>query len=291
MAVRGRSELFPRDRGLTVRMLAAAVLTPLLILVALAVVVAVAPIEVIAMVGVALIVGALVIVRERSAGAAGDVVSAAELPEAHAIVERLCVAADLPKPAVMLVAEAQPNSWVSGTRRAGFRLHLTQGLLDRLEPRELEAVIGHELAHVAHRDAAVMTVVGSPASALLTGGLRVARGWMPAMIAGLVAAGIGWVASVGARSLSRYREFAADAGAVALTGSPAALASALVKVSDGLVSIPTRDLRAAAARDVFHLLPAARDGEGAFRLPASHPPLRARIERLERMERMLQRAR
>jgi Zn-dependent protease with chaperone function len=58
-----------------------------------------------------------------------------------------------------------------------------------------------------------------------------------------------------------------------------------------MVSIPTRDLRAAAARDVFHLLPAARDRQGAFRLPASHPPLRARIERLERMERTLQRAR
>jgi heat shock protein HtpX len=291
MPVRGRSELFPRDPGLTARMLVAAVLTPLLVLAALATVVAVAPTTVIVMVGVALLVGAGVVVRERSAESTGDKVSAAELPEAHAILERLCVAADLPKPAVMLVEEAQPNSWISGTRRAGFKLHLTRGLLDRLDPRELEAVIGHELAHVAHRDAAVMSVVGSPATALLTGGLRIARGWLPAMIAGLIAAGIGWLASLGTRALSRYREFAADAGAVALTGSPAALASALVKVSDGIVSIPTRDLRAAAARDVFHLLPAARDGRGAFRLPASHPPLRARIERLERMERTLQRAR
>jgi heat shock protein HtpX len=291
MAARGRTELFPRDRGLTARMLVAAVLPLLLVLVALVAVVAVAPTEVMIMTGVALLVGTAVVVRDRSAGSTGEAVSAAQLPEAHAIVERLCVAADLPKPAVMLVDEAQPNSWIKGTRRAGYKLHLTRGLLARLEPRELEAVIGHELAHVAHRDAAVMTVVGSPAAALLAGGLRVARGWLPAMIAGLIAAGIGWLASLGTRALSRYREFAADAGAVALTGSPAALASALVKVSDGMVSIPTRDLRAAAARDVFHLLPAARDGNGAFRLPASHPPLRARIERLERMERTLQRAR
>ncbi len=73
-----------------------------------------------------------------------------------------------------------PNSWIEGTTRGGFRLHLTQGLLDLLEPRELEAVIAHELAHVANRDAAVMTVVGGPGEALLSGGVRVAgQGWWP----------------------------------------------------------------------------------------------------------------
>jgi heat shock protein HtpX len=99
---------------------------------------------------------------------------------------------------------------------------------------------------------------------------------------------VGWVGSLGGRIMSRYREFAADAGAVALTGSPAALASALTKVSEGLVAIPSRDLRAVAARDAFHLLPVA---ESEHNLPATHPPLRARIERLERMEARLQSAR
>jgi heat shock protein HtpX len=148
-------------------------------------------------------------------------------------------------------------------------------------------VVAHELAHVAHRDAAVMTVVGGPGAVLLRGGLKM-RGW-PMMAGGLAAAGVGWLGSLGGRILSRYREFAADAGAVALTGNPAALASALTKVSDGLVAIPSRDLRAAAAMDAFHLLPVSPDGE--YRLPATHPPLPARIERLHRLEAALQSAR
>ena len=91
----------------------------------------------------------------------------------------------------------------------------------------------------------------------------------------------------GTRALSRYREFAADAGAVAMTGNPAALASALMKVSDGLVATPKADLRAAAVHDAFHLLPTRR-ASARFGLPPTHPPLRARIERLERLERQLQ---
>ena len=92
------------------------------------------------------------------------------------------------------------------------------------------------------------------------------------MLGGIDRVGIGWAGTLGTRTLSRYREFAADAGAVALTGSPAALASALMKVSDGLVAIPKRDLREASVHDAFHLLPAAR--ESAYGLPATHPPLR-----------------
>ena len=85
---------------------------------------------------------------------------------------------------------------------------------------------------------------------------------------------------------SRYREFAADAAAVRMTGNPAALASALMKVSEGLVAIPQKDLRAAAAGDAFHLLPAREARQ--FMLPPTHPPLEARIARLERLERTLQ---
>ena len=108
-------------------------------------------------------------------------------------------------------------------------------------------MIAHELAHVVNRDAAVMTVVGGPGEALLAGGVRVAgQGWYPLVFGGAIAALIGWIGTIGTRALSRYREYAADAGAVALTGNPAALASALMKVSEGLVAIPQRDLRAAA---------------------------------------------
>jgi heat shock protein HtpX len=151
-------------------------------------------------------------------------------------------------------------------------------------------VIGHELAHVAHRDAAVMTVVGGPGAVLQGGGSQLTRRgvfWF-IQLGGVLAIAIGWLASIGTRALSRYREFAADAGAVVLTGNPAALASALMKVSDGLVAIPLHDMREAAACDAFHLLPV---GVGELRLLATHPPLRARIERLERLETGLQSAR
>jgi heat shock protein HtpX len=279
-------ELFPADRGLVLRMVLAAVATPLLVVAALAAVAAAAPARVGVGVGIATIVGIVAAVRERAAAVRGRELDPEQAPALHAAVERLCVLADLPKPTVMLDSRAMPNSWIEGTKRGGFRLHLTQGLLDLLEPRELEAVIAHELAHVVNRDAAVMTVVGAPGEALLAGGVRVAaQGWFPIMVGGVIASAIGWAGTYGTRALSRYREYAADAGAVALTGSPAALASALMKVSDGLVAMPRRDLREASLHDAFHLLPVSR--ENAFGLPDTHPPLRARIERLERLERSL----
>jgi heat shock protein HtpX len=149
--------------------------------------------------------------------------------------------------------------------------------------------------HVAHRDAMVMTVVGGPGSALMGGGARVIRHggvWLLSFGA-LAAIAIGWLASLGTRALSRYREFAADAGAVALTGNPAALASALIAVSEGLAALPDRDLRTVAARDAFHLLPVTREKSRDHLppLPATHPSLKARIARLERLEARLQSAR
>jgi heat shock protein HtpX len=286
-----RRELFPADPGLTARMLLAAVLTPALVLAALAAVVLVAPLKIIIVVAIAAVVGTVAAVRERNATSHARELKPTERPEVHEIVARLCLIADLPKPRIVLAPETQPNSWIVSTGRGRTRLHLTRGLLERLEPRELEAVIGHELAHVAHRDAAVMTAVGGPGAVLLSGGLRVLRGGWFMWFGGAVAAAIGGLAMLGTRALSRYREFAADAGSVTLTGNPAALASALTKVSDGIVAIPARDLRAVAARDAFHLLPVSRDGEGPLRLPPSHPRLKARIERLQRMERQLQSSR
>jgi heat shock protein HtpX len=285
-----RPELFPTDKGLLARMLVAAVLTPLIVLAALAVVVLAAPTKLAIGVGIAAIAGVAMAVRERGEAAHGREVGAGEAPELHAIVERLCVVADMPKPAIVIEDEAMPNSWIVSLGREHARLHVTRGLLERLEPAELEAVVAHELSHVAHRDATVMTVVGGPGAVLLSGGARTSRGWWPMMVGGLMAIAIGWVASIGTRMLSRYREFAADAGAASLTGNPAALASALIKVSDGVAALPPTDLRAVAARDPFHLLPVARDeGDRLMRaLPSSHPSLQARIARLERLEAGLQ---
>lgn len=266
-------------------------LTPLLVLGALAAVLLLAPWKVVGGVLIALSIGVFVAVKERRDRPSARVLAPGEAPELHATLERLCVVADLPKPALVLEPEAQPNSWVLSLGRAHAQLHITQGLVDRLEPAELEAVLAHELAHVAQRDATVMTVVGGPGTALMEGGRTLVREWFwPFGFGGLLSMLIGWLASLGARLLSRGRELAADAGAVALTGNPAALASALTKVSAGLVAIPAKDLREAATRDAFHLLPAGK-GKSRIPLPASHPPLRARIARLERLEAHFQAAR
>jgi heat shock protein HtpX len=286
--MRARRDLSRSDYGLVFRMVAVGLATPLVVLAALAaVMLTLESFPIRAVVFGALCIGVWTAIRERvEESSRGLRLHPADAPELHAIVERLCIVADLPKPGIVLDRRAMPNSWIEGTARGGFRLHLTQGLLDLLEPKELEAVIAHELAHVANHDATVMTVVGGPGEALLSGGIRVAgHGW-PIGVGGAIAALIGWIGTIGTRALSRYREYAADAGAVAMTGNPAALASALIKVSDGLVAIPKADLRAASVHDAFHLLPAAR--ENHFALPPTHPPLRARIERLERLERVLQ---
>ena len=290
-----RRELFPPDLALTARMVVAAVLTPAVLLAALAAIVVLAPWRLGAGVALASVVGVVAVARERRESRRGREVGPAEAPELHAIAERLCLLADLPKPRIVVEPEVQPNSWVVSVGRGRTSLHLTRGLLDRLKPSELEAVMAHELAHVAHRDAMVMTVVGGPGSALMGGGARVIRHggvWLLSFGA-LAAIAIGWVASLGTRALSRYREFAADAGAVALTGNPAALASALIAVSEGLAALPDRDLRTVAARDAFHLLPVTREKSRDHLppLPATHPSLKARIARLERLEARLQSAR
>jgi heat shock protein HtpX len=285
-----RRELFPFDGGLAARMVAAAVLTPLLVVAVLVLIVLTAPWKIVAGIGGAAVIGVFVAVRERRRRLAPTELTPESAPELHAVVERLCVVADLAKPRLVLEQERQPNSWVVSLGHGRSQLHLTEGLLEVLEPVEVEAVVAHELAHVAHRDAAVMTVVGGPGAVLLAGGKKLVAhgGFWVVQIGGVAAVIVGWLGSIGTRVLSRYREFAADAGAVALTGNPAALATALMKVSEGLVAIPSKDLREASARDAFHLLPA---GTEKGMLPATHPPLRARIERLQRLEAGLQAAR
>jgi heat shock protein HtpX len=287
-----RRDLFPTDRGLVVRMVLAAIATPLVAIGALVAVALVAPVDIVGIVVLASVIGTVIALRERRAEAEANEATVQEAPELHAIVERLCLVADLPKPRIVIEPEAQPNSWVVSVSREHTRLHLTDGLLKRLDPHELEAVVAHELAHVAHRDAMVMTIVGMPGVALLTGGTKLVRagGFWLLSLGGVIATAIGWIASVGTRTLSRYREFAADAGAAAMTGRPAALASALMKVSEGLVAIPSEDLRAAAGRDAFHLLAVGERGS-SLPLPATHPPLAARVARLERQEATLQAAR
>ena len=283
-----RRDLFAADRGLQLRMVLTALLTPLTVLAATAAIVALAPPKILFAVGVSLLLGAGLLTYRALTRPEPSILAPGDAPELHAMVERLCAQADMRKPVLAVRDDDEPNSWTIGLRPDGARIHVTTGLLALLERDELEAVMAHELAHIAHRDAMVMTAVGLPGELLFEGGATI--GTRAPTIFGLgaiAASAIGMVSTVGTRSLSRHRELAADAGAAALTGRPAALISALHKASGRLAQIPEVDLREAAARNAFNLLPAGN----ARWLMRTHPPLEARIARLERLEHALYTAR
>ena len=212
----------------------------------------------------------------------GRVLTEADDPELLEIVDRLCAIADIARPEVHLVDQRQPNSWVVQYRASSPRLYLTTALVQLLSTDELNAVIAHELSHIANRDALVMSVVGMP-SAIMR---RSTAGGLGAVLVVL----IGFVAEAGTTMLSRYRELAADAGSAAITGRPSALASALMKVSDELTRVPSKDLREAAALNSFNLVAVQSPGHKrrhpiAARVFATHPPLQARLDALHALER------
>ena len=270
--------------------------TPALVVAALAAVVMLAPLKVTLIVAGALLVGIVVALVGHARAPQPRPLPRDERPELHAIVERLCALADLPRPRIVIDPGRQPNSWVVDAPGRRPTLHVTEPLLELLNPAELEAVVAHELAHVANHDATVMTVVGGPGTALLEGSRRFVNVW-PVQLGALVATTIGLASKLGTNALSRYRELSADAGAAALTGRPSALASALLKVSGEQQRVPEADLRAAAARNAFNLLPVEPNAGGwAHRLErralgATHPGLERRLAQLERLEQALQRAR
>jgi heat shock protein HtpX len=223
-------------------------------------------------------------------------VGPSEAPGLHAIVERLCIQADLPKPRIALVDSDIPNAFAMGRSRKASTVCATTGLLRLLEPHELEAVMAHELAHVQHRDVLIMTVASFFASiaamvlqfAPFLGGGRDRDGGQPAVIVVfLVSVAVYLLSFVLMLALSRHREFVADRGAAMLTGRPSALSSALMRISGAMRGIPDRDLRAAAEMNAFFIVPASV--KGSLRtLLATHPPIERRIEALARMEAALQ---
>jgi heat shock protein HtpX len=290
MRRRRRSELFPPDRGLQARMVLAIVLTPAVALGGIVAVVLLGSTRTTLGVIFALVVGLCTLVSgpERPAP---DPILAKGWPALDPIVERLCVLADLPKPVIVVEGDARPNSWTVCPSGRPSRLHVTSGLLQLLPPDELEAVIAHELAHLAHHDAAVLSLVGGVSSLLMGGAERTLRKqWWFLGIGVLAAYMLGWVSRLGALFLSRGREFAADAGSAALTRRPAALASALRRLTGELERLPQRDLRVAGGREMLGLLPITRPTK-CPRLTATHPDVAKRIARLEHLERTMHAAR
>jgi heat shock protein HtpX len=223
----------------------------------------------------------------------GRVVTPEQAPELHAVVDRLVALTDAPKPQVAIAETDMPNAFATGRNPKRAVLCVTTGLLRRLEPEELEGVISHELAHVAHRDVAVMTIasfLGVIAGMITRMALYVRMGrdrdnnaaamFFAIVLASAVVYALSFLLI---RALSRYRELAADRAGAIVTGRPSALASALVKVTGEMGRIPTRDLRQAEAFNAFFFTPAVARGFSLSSLFATHPPLEHRLEQLGKL--------
>jgi heat shock protein HtpX len=233
------------------------------------------------------------------AAAHADPVSREDEPELYSVVERLAGMADLPMPRVAVAPTDVPNAFTAGRSPRDAVVVVTRGLLRRLDPEELAAVLAHELVHVANRDAFVMTLVSAPAML----GKRLFDWVVSAPRRAQVVAKIpvffallycfvfllfGWilyaVATALVMTVSRYREYVADRGEVLLTGAPEQLMSALQQLAEVLPLIPKEDLRRVAAANPLFILP-AQGKPGGFDfdpqlLFPSHPSLERRLVRL-----------
>src|SRR3954462_15007580 len=226
------------------------------------------------------------------------VVTPEQAPQLHAMIERLCVQADLPKPKVAVAQTRMPNAFALGRSPKSATVCATTGIMELLSPSELEGVMAHELTHVKNRDVAIMTLAGFFATLaayiVQFGFLFGGGGGMgddddnPSfMVLFLVSLAVYVISFLLMQALSRYREFAADRGAAIITARPSALASALMKISSGMHQIPQKDLRASQELAAFYIFPPG--GKKAIAgLFATHPSMEKRIAALQRLEAQLQ---
>ena len=220
------------------------------------------------------------------------VVTPQEAQQLHAMIDRLCVQADLPKPNVAVANMSMPNAFALGRSPKNATVCATTGIMELLTPAELEGVMAHELSHIANRDVMIMTIASFFATIaayivqfgfLFGGGSsddEDGPGFLVLFLASMVVYAISFILI---QTLSRYREFAADRGAALITGRPSALSSALYKISSGMAQIPKQDLRSASEMNAFFIFPTSIGG-----LFATHPPMEKRIEALSRLEAQLQ---
>jgi heat shock protein HtpX len=293
-----RPTSFGKDTGLQVRMTVTLFLLGLLYVVLVVALLAAGA----GGVTVAIIAGGLALVNlfasDKLALAAMGAreVSPAEAPQLHAMIERLCVQADLPKPRVAIVNTRMPNAFALGRSPKKATVAATTGIMELLSPAELEGVLAHELTHVSNRDVMVMTLASFFATiaayivqfGFFFGGTSSDDDDNPSvLVLFLVSIAVYVISFFLMQALSRYREFAADRGAAILTGRPSALASALVRISSGMERIPTKDLRAQSELSAFYFFPpgAKQSLAGLF---STHPPMEKRIAALQRLEAQLQ---
>jgi heat shock protein HtpX len=222
-------------------------------------------------------------------------VSPQEAPQLHALIERLCVQADLAKPRIYVMNTQMPNAFAMGRSRKAAAVCATTGILELLSPSELEGVMAHELTHIINRDVMVMTLASffaSLASMIVQFGFFFGGGdddddGPSVAVIILVSLAVYIVSFFLMQALSRYREFAADRGAAVITGRPSALSSALLKLSGTMERIPQTDLRAHSEMNAFYIIPAGAKNS-IYNLFSTHPPIEKRIAALSRLEAQLQ---
>jgi heat shock protein HtpX len=295
-----RPTQFGKDTGLQARILLTFFLLGAVYIVLLGVLFAAgAGVALIAVVAIALFIGQVFLSDKIALASLGaKEVSPQQAPELHAMIERLCVQADLPKPRIVVIDTAMPNAFAMGRSKKAATVAATTGIMNLLTPAELEGVMAHELSHVANRDVMVMTLASFGAAVasmilqfgFLFGGGRSSNNndngpsWAVVLLVSLAVYAVSFLLM---QALSRYREFAADRGAAVLTGRPSALASALLKISGQMQRIPSKDLRSAQEMNAFFIIPAAAKNSMAS-LFSTHPPVEQRIARLQRLEQQLQ---
>ena len=297
-----KRKAYGRDAGLTLRMLLTGSLLGLLYVFFAVALFYVLNAGIVLMV---VIVGALAFVQYftsdklalKASGA--KIVEPDQAPELHEMIERLCAMADLRKPRVAVIESDVPNAFATGRNQKHAAVAVTTGLWNRLEPKEVEGVLAHELSHIANRDVLVMTVASFFAmiAAVLTrvglysgmfggmGGNRDSNNQIPVWLVVLVVSVVTYFLSqILILAISRYREFAADRGSALITGAPENLMSALQKIASGITQIPQQDLRQVEGMNAFFIIPTnwrKRGGE----LFMTHPPLEKRLAALAEISR------
>jgi heat shock protein HtpX len=287
---------YGRDAGLTLRMLSTSLLLGLLYVVFAAVLISVLKVGLAPMLVIVLGIAFFQYYTSDKlalAAAGAKVVTREQAPALHDMVERLCAMADLPKPKIAIMNTPVPNAFATGRSPKHAAVCVTQGLWDRLEPKEIEGVLAHELSHIANRDVLIMTVASFFAmlAALLTrfglyagmfggGGRRDNNNGPPVWLIVVAVAAVTYLISfILIRMISRYREYAADRGSALITGAPEYLMSALQKISSQMTLIPNQDLRQVQGMSAFFIIPARVRG-AASELFMDHPPLEKRIAAL-----------
>jgi len=224
-------------------------------------------------------------------------VSESEAPELHKMIKLLADRYEMPMPKVAIIDTPIPNAFATGRNPKNALVAVTTGIQSRLNDRELQAVIGHELAHVANRDMRVLAIANflvTLTSFLMTmlfwnmlfGGMgdRRNNNGGGVMMVYLVTLAVYFIGQLLVLALTRYREYGADHTGAEISGDPGGLADALEKISGTVANIPDKDLRKLQTANAFLIIPAALKGEGSMHLFSTHPPVQERVKRLRELE-------